>query len=43
MTAGAYLVGDLLMIPSLVHNDASGAVREQAIKALGSLRPVVIE
>jgi hypothetical protein len=40
MTAGAYLVGDLLMMPSLVHNDASGAVRDQAIKVLGSIRPI---
>ncbi len=40
MTSGAYLAGDLLMIPSLVHNDASGAVKTQALETIRSIRPI---
>lgn len=40
MTAGAYLAGDLLLIPSIMHNDTSGAVRNQMLEVLKSVRPV---
>lgn len=40
MTAGAYLSGDLLFIPSIMHNDTSGAVKDQMLKVLKSVRPV---
>lgn len=40
MTAGAYLCGDLLMIPSIMHNDTSGALKYQMLDVLKSVRPV---
>lgn len=43
MTAGAYVAGDLLLVPSLVHNDESGAVKTQALEALKSVRPLMDE
>lgn len=39
-TAGAYLAGELLLVPSLLHNDTSGAVKTQMLEVLKSVRPL---